>query len=66
MGRFRHTREHRGARVLVTMQDGSQFRDVFVEREKSKRFIVLQQRGRVPMRLVKNVAKIGTRTIQQD
>ena len=56
-----HTMEHRGARVLVTMTDGTQFRDVFIERARSRRWIVLKQRGKVSMRSVATLSKIGKR-----
>lgn len=57
MSRHGHTVEHRGAKVLVTMKDGSQFVDVFIERAYNRRWIVLRTAGRVRMADVQNVAK---------
>lgn len=56
-GKHRHTREHRGARVLVTMADGTHFIDVFIERPRHRRWIVLKSAGNVRMCDVKSVAK---------
>jgi len=44
-GRLGHTVEHRGARVIVTLVDGTSFVDRFIERAKHRRWILLKERG---------------------
>jgi len=64
MGKHRHTRERPGSRVIVTMQDGSQFLDVFVARPVHRRWVELKEHGRVPMSQIKSVARIIGREIK--
>jgi hypothetical protein len=64
MGKHRHTNERRGSRVIVTMQDGSQFQDVFVARPAHRRWVEFRELGRVPMSQVKSVARMVGREIK--
>lgn len=64
MPKHRHTRERAGSRVIVTMQDGSQFQDVFVARPVHRRWVEFRERGRVPMSQVKSVARMVGREIK--
>lgn len=56
-GRHGHTREYRGTKVFVTMSDGTHFVDVFIERPRHRRWIVLKDKGRIPMNKVKCLSK---------
>jgi hypothetical protein len=62
-GKRGHTIEHRGARVVVTLTDGTWFTDVFVERAKNNRWIVVKERGRIPIAKLASVSRIGKRTL---
>lgn len=54
----KHTATTRGKRVIVTLVSGEVLVDRFVERAKNRRWIELEQRGRLAMSLVKSFANL--------